>query len=57
VDCAEGPGGCKVGIRLALNSRAPEDARKQIAGKKELISNDASVRKVQPAVIEILLGY
>ncbi|MGH6770329.1 MAG: hypothetical protein ACRECO_15050 [Xanthobacteraceae bacterium] len=51
------PGGCKVGMRLSMNSRAPEDARKQIAGKKELVSSDTSVRKVQPAVVEILLGY
>jgi hypothetical protein len=51
------PGGCKVGMRLAMNSRAPEDARKQVAGRKELISSDAGVRAVRPAVVEILLGY
>jgi hypothetical protein len=51
------PGGCKVGMRLAMNARAPDGARKQVASKKELVSSDAGVRALRPAVVEILLGY
>ena len=51
------PGGCKVGVRLAADSRAPADARGAAAGDKELLSNDASLRAIKPAVAEILVGY
>jgi len=51
------PGGCKVGIRLIGNAQAPQDVRDTIGGDKELISSDANVRAVSPAVAEILIGY
>jgi hypothetical protein len=50
------PGGCKIGMRLAADAKAPQDARSALADK-ELLSNDASVRAVKPAVAEILIGY
>jgi hypothetical protein len=48
------PGGCKVGIRLAADSKAAAGAT---AGDKELLSNDASLKAIKPAVAEILIGY
>lgn len=51
------PGGCKVGLRLAADSKAPPDARSAVTGDKQLLSNDASLRAVKPAVAEILIGY
>ena len=48
------PGGCKVGIRLAADSKAAASAT---AGDKELLSNDASLKAIKPAVAEILIGY
>jgi hypothetical protein len=51
------PGGCKVGLNLAMGAKTSEAARKKIEGKKELDSNDAAVRALRPAVVEILLGY
>jgi hypothetical protein len=50
------PGGCSVGIRLAPDAKAPESARGAAAGKS-LLSNEASVRALKPAVAEIILGY
>jgi hypothetical protein len=51
------PGGCKVGLRLFENAQALQEARNAVAGDKELLSNDANVRAVKPAVGEILIGY
>ena len=51
------PGGCKVGMRLAADSKAPPDARNAVTGDKQFLSNDASVRAVKPSVAEILIGY
>jgi hypothetical protein len=51
------PGGCKVGIRLFADSKAPQEARNAVGGDKELMSSDAGVRAVKPAVGEILIGY
>jgi hypothetical protein len=51
------PGGCKVGLRLFEDTKSPEDARSAVAGDKEFLSNDASVRAVKPTVGEILIGY
>jgi hypothetical protein len=51
------PGGCKVGIRLAADSKASPDTRSAVAGDKQLLSNDASVLAVKPSVAEILIGY
>ena len=51
------PGGCKVGMRLAADSKAPPDARNAVTGDKQFLSNDASLRAVKPSVAEILIGY
>jgi CubicO group peptidase (beta-lactamase class C family) len=51
------PGGCKVGLRLFEDGKTPQDARDAVAGDKELLSSDASVRAVKPSVGEILIGY
>jgi hypothetical protein len=51
------PGGCKVGIRLFVDSKTPEPARSAVTGDAELRSNDARVRAVKPTVGEILIGY
>ncbi len=50
-------GGCKVGLRLVADRRAPDDARSKVAAAKELMSNDAGVRAVRATVAEILIGY
>jgi len=51
------PGGCKVGLRLAEDAKAPQQARDTVGGDKELVSSDANVRAVKPVVTEILIGY
>jgi hypothetical protein len=51
------PGGCKVGLRLTLDSKAPLAARDAVTGDKQFLSNDASLRAVKPSVAEILIGY
>jgi hypothetical protein len=50
-------GGCKIGMRFIADPRAPEDARAQLAGQKELLSSDPGVRALRPTVAEILIGY
>jgi hypothetical protein len=51
------PGGCKVGGRLVIDTKASADARGAVEGDKELMSNDASLKAVKPTVGEILVGY
>ena len=51
------PGGCKINMRLVMDSKAPDAARAQVSKSSELSSSDASVRAVRPAIAEILLGY
>ena len=51
------PGGCKVGMRLLADAKSPEEARSAVAGDKEFLSSDASVRALKPTVGEILIGY
>jgi hypothetical protein len=51
------PGGCKLGLRLVMDQRAPEEARTKLADAKELLSSDAGVRAVRASIAEILLGY
>jgi hypothetical protein len=54
---AQLPGGCKVGIRLLPDPKAPAAARSAVAGSKEFASSDANMRALNPAVAEIILGY
>jgi hypothetical protein len=51
------PGGCKIGMKLAADSKAPPGARSAVAGDKEVLSSDAGVRALKPTVVEILVGY
>jgi hypothetical protein len=53
------PGGCKVGLRLAADDKAADEARNAVGGEgdKELLSSDPNVRAVKPKVVEILIGY
>jgi hypothetical protein len=51
------PGGCRVGIRLAADGKAPEEARGAVSGDKSLSSNDPALRAVKATVAEILIGY
>lgn len=49
-------GGCKVGVSLRADPKAPPGALDQ-AGAAELVSSDAAVKAVKPAVAEIIIGY
>jgi hypothetical protein len=51
------PGGCKIGMRMSADSRAPQDALSKLAEAKELQSSDPGVHAVRPTVSEILIGY
>jgi hypothetical protein len=51
------PGGCKIGMKLAADSKVPPGARSAVAGDKEVLSSDAGVRALKPTVVEILVGY
>ena len=51
------PGGCKVGMRLAADSKVPAAARIAVTGDKEVLSSDPGVRALKPTVVEILIGY
>jgi hypothetical protein len=51
------PGGCRIGVRLAADGKAPAEAREAVGGDKELLSNNANLKAVKPTVAEILIGY
>jgi hypothetical protein len=51
------PGGCKVGLRLKPDPKASAEARAEVAGDKQLLSSDASVKAIKPTIAEILIGY
>jgi hypothetical protein len=51
------PGGCKMGMRLAVDPKSPPEARSAVASNKEFLSNDEAVRALKPTVVEILIGY
>jgi hypothetical protein len=48
--------GCRLGLRLAPDAKAPEPARSEVNGK-EFLSSDAPMRAVKPIVAEILFGF
>ncbi len=50
------PGGCKVGIRLAPDPKAPAAAA-DLASGKEIASNLPALRALHPKVVEIIIGY
>jgi hypothetical protein len=51
------PGGCKVGMKLAADAKAPAAARSAMPADKDFLSNDPAVRALKPTVVEILIGY
>ena len=51
------PGDCKMGLRLTMDQRAPQEARTQAAAAKELQSSEPGARAVRASVVEILIGY
>ncbi len=52
------PGGCKIGIRLAVDPKATDQARAPLSGAaKEFMSSDPVVRTASLRVTEILIGY
>jgi hypothetical protein len=51
------PGGCKAGVKLAPDPKAPQAAREEVAVDKEFDSSDAAMRAARPSISEIILGY
>jgi hypothetical protein len=50
-------GGCKSGMSLQADPKAPADAVAALTADKEYSSSDPAMRAVKPAVSEILIGY
>jgi hypothetical protein len=48
-------GGCRVGVSMRADPKAPPDAVEQAAS--ELASTDSAVKAIKPAVAEIIVGY
>jgi hypothetical protein len=51
------PGGCKSGVSLRADPKAPADAVTALAADKDYSSADPDMRAVKPEVSEILIGY
>jgi hypothetical protein len=51
------PGGCKSGVSLRADPKAPADAVAALSAEKDYSSDDAEMRAAKPAVSEILIGY
>ncbi|HLQ89078.1 MAG TPA: hypothetical protein VK148_03455 [Xanthobacteraceae bacterium] len=51
------PGGCRLGIYLQPDAKAPAAARSEISDDMEFTSNDPIFRTVKPTISEILIGY
>jgi hypothetical protein len=51
------PGGCKVGIRLVPDPKAPPQAAADVSGDKEILSSFPALRTLSPKVSEIIVGY
>ena len=50
-------GGCKSGMSLQADPKAPPDEVAALAADKEYSSSDPAMRAVKPVVSEILIGY
>jgi len=50
-------GGCKSGLSLRADPKAPADAMSALSADKEYSSSDPAVRGARPTVSEILIGY
>jgi hypothetical protein len=51
------PGGCKSGLSLRADPKAPADAVSALSADKEYNSQDPEVLAVKPTVSEVLIGY
>jgi hypothetical protein len=51
------PGGCKSGLSLHADPKAPADAVSALSADKEYSSDDPEILAVKPTVSEILIGY
>jgi hypothetical protein len=54
---ADLPGGCKSGLSLRADPKAPPDAVSALPPDKEFSSQDPQMMAVKPTVSEILIGY
>jgi hypothetical protein len=54
---AQLPGGCKAGVFLRPDPKAPAEAREALATGTEYVSTDPSLRAAKPVIAEIILGY
>jgi hypothetical protein len=54
---AQLPGGCRLGVSLQADAKAPASAMAELTAENEFTSNDAILRPVKATVSEILLGY
>ena len=50
-------GGCKSGVSLRADPKAPAEALTALTAEKEYSSTDSEMRAVKPAISEILIGY
>jgi len=50
-------GGCKSGVSLRADPKAPAEALTALTAEKEYSSTDPEMRAVKPAISEILIGY
>ena len=51
------PGGCRLGIYLQPDPKAPAAARSEVTADDEFTSSDPILRTVKPTISEILVGY
>ena len=51
------PGGCKSGLSLRADSKAPADALSALSPDKEYSSQDPQMLAAKPTVSEVLIGY
>jgi hypothetical protein len=54
---SELPGGCRVALRFEPDSRISPEVRRDVAVAREFDSNDVTMKKAVPKVVEILIGY
>lgn len=50
------PGGCKIGVRLAPDAKAPPPTE-ELAGGKDFPSSLPSLKPLAPKIVEIIIGY
>jgi hypothetical protein len=50
-------GGCRMGMRFAIDSKSPEAAQSKVAAQPQFASSDPDLRAVKPKVMEIIVGY